>query len=130
MQKNIDHLGLGLYCALIFWLSSQETLPTPMLFENQDKAHHLLAYFGMGILCWRSFNHFITVPIILAISSVLFCSLYGISDEWHQSFVPGRMSGADDWLADTTGAILAQFFMLKYARQVSAFAARYLFLNS
>ena len=37
---------------------------------------------------------------------VLFTSVYGAIDEVHQSFTPGRFAGADDWLADTLGAIL------------------------
>ncbi|SHE23773.1 hypothetical protein BPUTEOMOX_1817 [methanotrophic endosymbiont of Bathymodiolus puteoserpentis (Logatchev)] len=40
------------------------------------------------------------------ISSLIFTSLYGASDEWHQSFVPGRMSDTQDWLADTLGGVL------------------------
>jgi VanZ family protein len=44
----------------------------------------------------------------VCIATVLFCSLIGVSDEWHQSFVPGR-SGNDvwDWTADTIGGLLA-----------------------
>ncbi len=115
MLKKIDHFGLAAYCALIYWLSSQQTLPTPELFENQDKAHHLLAYFGMGVMCWRSFRHCMHSPIILAIVAIAFCSAYGISDEWHQTFVPGRNASVYDWLADTLGAVFAQLLLLKYA---------------
>ncbi len=38
---------------------------------------------------------------------VLIVSLYGIADEIHQSFVPGRSCSAPDWLADTVGACAA-----------------------
>ena len=34
-------------------------------------------------------------------------SLFGATDEWHQSFVPGRASEVKDWVADTLGAALA-----------------------
>ena len=34
-------------------------------------------------------------------------SAYGASDEWHQSFVPGRKPGVDDWLFDTHSGGLA-----------------------
>jgi VanZ family protein len=47
--------------------------------------------------------------------SIAFCSLYGLSDEWHQSFVVGRESDFADWVADTSGAALAIFFRLNYA---------------
>lgn len=48
---------------------------------------------------------------------ILFCSLYGISDEWHQSFVVGRSSDVLDWLADTSGAVLASFLLMRFSAQ-------------
>ena len=33
-------------------------------------------------------------------------SLYGVSDEFHQLFVPGRMCDPVDWMVDTAGATL------------------------
>lgn len=38
---------------------------------------------------------------------VLAVSLYGASDEWHQSFTAGRSVEFADWLADTLGAMTA-----------------------
>ena len=111
MIKLLDFLVLLLYCALIYWLSDQETLPVPKLFELQDKVHHFGAYFIMGALAWRCFRHFINPPIILALTSIIFCSLFGVSDEWHQSFVIGRVSDVWDWLADTSGAIVSVSYL-------------------
>lgn len=84
-----------------------------MLFAYQDKIHHAAAYFIMGLLAWRSFKHVVNSPILLALLSIIFCSLYGVSDEWHQSFVEGRTSDIADWAADTSGAGLAIFLMQK-----------------
>ena len=46
--------------------------------------------------------------------TVLFCTLVGVFDEWHQLHVPGRSGGdVGDWLADTLGGVfgtLAVFF--------------------
>lgn len=38
---------------------------------------------------------------------VLLCFLYSLTDEYHQSFVPGRTSLFTDCLIDTTGSIIA-----------------------
>lgn len=114
MLKFFDILALLLYCAVIFWLSDQPSLPLPMLFEYQDKLHHFSAYFIMSILAWRSFRHLTHNPVQLSAFAVLFCSLYGVSDEWHQSFVEGRTADSLDWLADTLGASVAVLLLTKF----------------
>jgi VanZ family protein len=43
--------------------------------------------------------------------AVLFTSLYGISDEIHQAFVPFRDSNWLDWVADTIGAAVGAAVM-------------------
>jgi VanZ family protein len=43
----------------------------------------------------------------LALTLLLACSLYAVSDEFHQSFVPGRDPDPIDWAADTAGAGVA-----------------------
>jgi len=112
MIKKWGNAGfLMAYCNLIFWLSSQSSLPSPLLFSHQDKVIHLGAYFIMGILAWRFFNDYINSTDILICVSLSYCSLYGISDEWHQSFVPGRNADYLDWVADTLGASLALSFL-------------------
>ena len=107
MNKFINLTFLVLYCSFIFWLSSKPTLPAPMLFTHQDKIFHMGAYFIMGILAWRFFNDLFAKPIIVFLVSLCFSSIYGISDEWHQSYVPGREADILDWLADTLGALIA-----------------------
>ena len=39
--------------------------------------------------------------------TVLIASLYGLFDEIHQMFVPGRSAEFLDWLADFSGSLLA-----------------------
>lgn len=114
MFRILDYTFLLFYCLFIYWLSDQSTLPAPMWFEYQDKLYHAGAYAIMGLLAWRSFRHFTGSSIIRALLSIAFCSLYGLSDEWHQSFVAGRESDSADWLADTSGAALAIYFCLNY----------------
>ena len=94
----------------LFILSHQpgDTLPLPAV-VNLDKLLHLLAYTTLG-LCfllalppdWRT-----RLPRAAAVATVLFCLAYGLSDEFHQRFVPGRFSGVDDLVFDTLGGLLA-----------------------
>ncbi len=107
MTQGINLSLLISYCALIFWLSNQTSLQPPMTFQYQDKVLHIGAYFIMGALAWRSFFTLCKTRTKTAILSFFFCALYGLSDEWHQSFVPGRYYDLLDWYADMIGAIIA-----------------------
>jgi len=70
-----------------------------------DKWIHAAAYAIMGWLAWHSLSHYSPAARTVALA-MLFCSLYGISDEWHQSFVPGRDADPFDWLADSIGGAI------------------------
>jgi VanZ family protein len=117
MLKIFDWLILTCFCGLIYWLSDQTTLPDIQVVEWQDKVHHMTAYAVMGICAWRAFRHHIRQPLALAAAAAAFCSLYGISDEFHQSFTPGRSVEAADWMADTVGAVLAQLMLYRFYRR-------------
>jgi VanZ family protein len=106
-MKILNLLFLILYCLFIYYLSDQESLPAPMWFKHQDKLYHGGAYFVMGILAWSSFSDWISSTRTLLLFCIAFCSLYGVSDEWHQTFVTGRDSSSLDWMADTFGAVMA-----------------------
>jgi len=41
-----------------------------------------------------------------AVLTILLGVLYGASDEWHQSFIPGRHAAAGDLVADSAGTLL------------------------
>ena len=103
-------LPLVAVMTLLFVLSHQpgDTLPLPAV-VNLDKLLHLLAYTVLGLSFllalppdWRTRR-----PRAAAVATVLFCLAYGLSDEFHQRFVPGRFSGVDDLVFDTLGGLLA-----------------------
>jgi VanZ family protein len=108
------------WMAGIFYLSHQPTLDVPSLFENQDKVMHFGAYGLLGVLLLGAMPleaaGYRSRQIALA---TLIASLYGISDEFHQSFVPGRSPDVMDWLADTSGAFLAALLLAQLSRSFS-----------
>lgn len=107
------------WCLAIFWLSSRPVISTPPWFEHQDKLFHAAGYAFMGWLFWRWGRASPSWPASsVTIAGMLFCALYGASDEWHQSFVSVRDASAGDWLADTLGATLT--LALLYWRSVAA----------
>ncbi|MDQ6984091.1 MAG: VanZ family protein [Ghiorsea sp.] len=112
MKLNIILL-MG-YCGFIFMLSHQPSLPAPMLFLHQDKLIHATAYAVMALLAWRVFINMNQPRYMIALVSILFCSLYGVSDEFHQSFIDGRDADVWDWFADTVGAIIMVYMLHRF----------------
>jgi VanZ family protein len=99
------------WMALIFTASSIPTsnFPDVSIFRY-DKLIHLVIYGVLGFLMHRALSrqsHFPLLARWAALWSVLFCVLYGVTDEFHQSFVPGREMSGYDLIANTVGALLS-----------------------
>jgi len=99
------------WMATIFVASSipSQSFPDIGLFR-QDKLLHLLIYFVLAILVHRALVHQERFPFLArnaTLLTILLCVVYGVSDEFHQWFVPGRTVSGYDVLADAAGACLA-----------------------
>ena len=99
------------WMVIIFALSAQEHPPQPDLgFSWQDKLLHAATYAVLAFLTFRAATVLPRLgrsPALLLSLALAWNALYGLSDEWHQSFVPGRDASALDWLADVLGAAIA-----------------------
>lgn len=102
------------YASLIFILSS---MPHPPQIEGDDftikwvtTVGHILEYSILGFLLLAGFrsgdDRMRERAILLAIA---IATLYGVTDEIHQSFVPNRDSSILDVLADGIGSTLGVF---------------------
>ncbi len=91
------------------WLSSQGRLPDALSpFPGSDKLAHGGWFFLLALLAWRAARDGEAWPRRRRVVGLLVgASLWAISDEAHQSFVPGRAVEAADLLADVAGAALA-----------------------
>jgi VanZ family protein len=92
------------WMALIFALSAQPHLPSPpspFWSKVLEKGGHTLEYAVLGALIWPALGG--RMPMLAWVLAVA----YAVSDEYHQSFVPGRHPDAMDALFDATGAALA-----------------------
>lgn len=71
---------------------------------------HLVEYAVLGYLIARAASNSASGKLRMnfRILAVVCAGLYGISDELHQYFVPGRQMEVFDLLADTLGAALGQ----------------------
>jgi VanZ family protein len=103
--------------AVIFLLSQQpgNTLPLPSFF-GADKLAHFLVYGLLAAAALHTSNFFLKdrlKPGSVGLLVVVFCLLYGVSDEYHQSFVPLRSVSAGDVLADGIGALCTVLWWLR-----------------
>jgi VanZ family protein len=96
-----------LMAALIFIVSSMEKIPViELTFRWEDKLLHAIAYAILAFLTSRALyyqNIKSTWRKNAVVLAVVFAALYGISDEIHQYFVPGRMMDFWDFVADVIG---------------------------
>jgi len=108
MRRVAPFLPAVVYAGIIFALSAQSNplqfLPPELLL--QDKLLHTIEYAALGALLVAALRLTGLSWAPALVLAVVLASLYGATDEFHQSFVPGRTADVLDWVADTLGAAL------------------------
>ncbi len=106
---------------IIFFMSNQPGDSIELIdIPNIDKILHSFVYavLGYAALFAVSPSRRQHKSGVVSILVILFCILFGISDEFHQSFIPGRLPSSWDLLADTLGGIIAVISWYKYVEPV------------
>jgi len=111
---------LFLLCALgwagvIFYLSSQSGADIPPMFVGEDKLLHafifgILGFFTLGAMKTTAYGYRPFQPWL----AVLLVTVYGVLDEFHQHFVPGRSPDIFDVMADAAGAMLGVWLLYSF----------------
>lgn len=83
-------------------------------YAHKDKVAHMFLYFGLGVFLHMTFRSSDSSVMRKYAAPFAFIVgiLYGISDEIHQSYVPGRTSSVADLFANGLGLMLAQIVLL------------------
>ncbi|MCX5776359.1 MAG: VanZ family protein [Candidatus Firestonebacteria bacterium] len=120
LRKSASWLPAAAFALGIFYMSSQSNLLGAGWFDfipNIDKLAHTIEYFILAsLICFALRNaHQMELKRALITGAIL-AALYGITDEYHQSFIPQRSMDIFDWLADLTGAFGALLAGLALAR--------------
>jgi VanZ family protein len=130
------------YAIFLFYLSSLSSLPGPpelgflyelvhyledlglkfliypfyFAYRYPDKFAHVILYMVFGLLLnpTLSSSKNEVLSEYAAPFSLLIGTLYGITDEFHQYFVPYRSASSVDLFADFMGLLFAQLFILIY----------------
>lgn len=108
------------WAALILAVSSIPQLKTPSLgFDWVDKLFHFGEYFIFGLLLGRGLGgarRWFSSALIMA---TCIAGIFGIVDELHQYFIPGRSTDIYDMLADILGSFLGALTYIYWQRRRS-----------
>ncbi len=103
--RLLGWLGAAAWCGLIFWLSSTPDAGGVFGFlpSGSDKALHGGAFMILaGLLTLATGRPLLSAALALG---------YGVSDEVHQLFVPGRTADIADLFADAVGAAIGAWLV-------------------
>ena len=110
-----------LWASVIFFGSSIPGTKLPSFAHLiNDKVIHASIFFLLGLLVYRALEPKVKPAafdwrrLLIAISAVI---IYGISDEFHQGFVPGRTVDYSDALADSLGGVFSALLIWLYERR-------------
>ena len=107
------------WCSLIFWLSSRPDsggAPSELPELMFRKLAHVVEYAVLAFLTARALANGGRPPRRVLWGAFVFCALFAVSDEIHQTFVPGRYGKVRDVALDVGGASLVLF---SFGRQLS-----------
>jgi VanZ family protein len=110
-----------LYCCIIFCVSAIPNVQFPGSVPTSDKLLHMFEYAILGVLFARAVRVTSQTQWFLLIwaNAVFFTAFYGITDEFHQSFTPGRASDLADLGADISGGSIGAALYLFWKEKSS-----------
>lgn len=97
------------WIVLIFFLSALPKVPDVRFPVSPDKLGHIGIYFVLCMLSRRAFFHQARFPWLrrnALWAAFGFTLIYGVLDELHQLYVPGRWADIYDVVADGIGGAL------------------------
>ena len=128
------HLALPvLIMAVLYWLSSLPGTPLPddpafyalfyWISPTMQNALHVPAYAALA-WAWRwALAAWLRSSSAMVMSAGVISAAYGVFDEWHQSFVPGRYASFTDVVLDAVGVGLG-IVVFHHGRKLLARMAR------
>lgn len=139
MKKWIWWIVVGVYMGTIFYLSHQPATNSNELSTNITivitetvsqltktegislsewnhlvrKNTHFFAYMGLALLVWRAMSHHVTGRWTY-LSAWGIVTVYAMTDEFHQLYVPGRGGQLSDVVLDSSGAATGLLFLFLF----------------
>ena len=125
-NKIINIVLLIIWLVVIFIFSSDDYIETTnksskfdfivnIVCKNEDtkpkvkyiirKVAHFTEYFILAVLVLNVLKDYKTINYKLLLLTFILCLLYAASDEWHQTFVDGRVGTYKDVIIDSLGSL-------------------------
>ncbi len=107
-------LPVVLWSSVIFMFSSLPTNRTSQIYWQDfivKKTAHIVEYAIFTLLLYRALMESGIEKKKAGIYSIFLAILYGASDEFHQSFTPGREPTVRDVIFDTIGAVSIIYYI-------------------
>jgi VanZ family protein len=97
------------WMSFIFAMSSQHQFPKTfgVSIEFMSIVAHMLLYGTLALLLLYAFWDGRQISRSMMLAAVVGAVLYGVTDEFHQSFVPGRNASVFDLVVNACGATIA-----------------------
>lgn len=102
MKKLLKWLPAIFLCGYIYYWSSIPGSTINAVGLGNETLHRITHFFLYFFLCLSFY-----LPTNNILAAILLTILYGLSDEYHQSFVPLRSASLFDIYTDTFGALSA-----------------------
>lgn len=105
-----------IWVVVIFLFSTLSTKPVSKIYWREfavKKSAHMVEYGILSLLLYRALINSGVKKKWSLVIPIVFSLLYGISDEFHQSFVPGREPKVRDVVFDTIGSVLVILYIWK-----------------
>ena len=116
-KKRIKYWLPAFAWALVIFIFSSYPTGTASEIHWKDfivkKTAHIVEYAILSLTIYRALTLEGVGKKRAGIYSIIFSIFYGFTDEFHQSFTPGREPRLRDTVFDTIGAVLAIYFVWK-----------------
>jgi len=113
VSTAIRYLPPLVLMAIIFALSAQSDLNSGL--GGWDTVLRKLAHMAEFGVLWLLWLRALGRPVAAAAITLA----YAASDEWHQSFVEGRVGSPLDWAIDAAGVAIAVALWARYSQPCS-----------
>ena len=117
------YIPLIVYWIMLFIATTVPVSNLPSVAVS-DKIKHFSAFFGLSVLLSLTLIYQSKVLLFkkyFLVAALVISSIYGLLDEIHQSFVPGRNSEFLDWVADSLGAAAGAFIVFYLLKKFKYF---------